>query len=505
MKWLYAMAALLLGLTLFMTGQGAPTAAAHPLGNFSINRLAILDLQDDGTVELRYVVDQAEIPTFQVLRAVDTDRDGALDEAEEAAYLARVSPRLLQGLTLEVDGDAVVFEMDTAAFELLEGQAGLETSRLVLEARGVLPPSWTQGASAAFRDANYEGQPGWRQVVVRPGDGVDLFESTVAMGDVTAELTSYPEDLLESPPNQGSAVFSSRPGETLGVPAVPAVDGAQPRDTANKALGRFASLVSRKNLTPGFVALAMLLAASWGAMHALGPGHGKTVVAAYLVGERGTGQHALLLGLVVTATHTVSVFALGGVAIFASSVLQADDVYFYLSLASGLLVLLLGGGLLVTRLRSLFGPSNGDHHHHGLHVHGHDHGHEDNDHRQLHEHDHGHSHVPQAPGWRGIVALGISGGIVPCPTALVVMLGAVALDRAVYGMVLVTAFSMGLAGVLTGIGLLLVYGRRLVSGPVSRLGILRSSPVMRLQAVTPVLSAMGILGAGLLLTGQAML
>jgi ABC-type nickel/cobalt efflux system permease component RcnA len=325
------------------------------------------------------------------------------------------------------------------------------------------------------------------------------------MADVTSELTSYPDDLLKSPPNKGSAAFSFRAGEMLGVPADLAANDAQPRETANKTLGRFASLVSRNNLTPGFVALALLLAAGWGAMHALGPGHGKTVVAAYLVGERGTGRHALLLGLVVTATHTVSVFALGALAIFASSLLKADDVYFYLSLGSGLLVLLLGGGLLVTRMRSLRGQRHRGNLHHESRQHGHDHGHEDHDHEHVHEHDHGHSHVPQAPGWRGIVALGISGGLVPCPTALVVMLGAVALDRAVYGMVLVTAFSFGLAGVLTSIGLLLVYGRRLVSGPASRLGILRSSPVMRLQAVTPVLSAMGILCAGLLLTGQAML
>jgi ABC-type nickel/cobalt efflux system permease component RcnA len=373
----------------------------------------------------------------------------------------------------------------------------------VINAAAALPQGWTQGTSASFHDGNYEGQAGWRQVVVRPGAGVNLFESSVSMVDQTAELTAYPEDLLKSPPNQGSADFSFRPGETLLVPVLPQGDTVA-RDSANKTLGRFASLVSRENLTPGFVALALLLAAGWGAMHALGPGHGKTVVAAYLVGERGTGRHALFLGLVVTATHTISVFALGGIAVFASQVLSADDIYSYLSLGSGVVVLALGGGLLVTRLRRLAGAGEhtGDHgheHHHDEHEHHHEHAHVD------HDYHHGHSHVPTAPGWRGLVALGVSGGLVPCPTALVVMLGAIAIDRAVYGMVLVTAFSFGLAGVLTGVGLLLVYGQRLLQGPAARMSFLNSGVGARLQAVAPVLSALGIIGAGLLLTGQAML
>jgi ABC-type nickel/cobalt efflux system permease component RcnA len=320
------------------------------------------------------------------------------------------------------------------------------------------------------------------------------------MVDVTAELTAYPLDQLKSPPNKGSAEFNFRPGQTLVVPATPAPGESVARDSANKTLGRFASLVSRQDLTPGFVALALLLAMGWGAMHALGPGHGKTVVAAYLVGERGNGRHALLLGLVVTATHTISVFALGGVAVFASHVLSARDIYFYLSVASGVMVLVLGSGLLVTRVRALLAQRPPAAHHHENH----DHDHGDHGHSHDHEH-HGHSHVPAAPGWRGLVALGVSGGLVPCPTALVVMLGAIAIDRAVYGMVLVTAFSFGLAGVLTGIGLLMVYGKRLLSGPVARVSFLNSDLVARARLVSPVLSALGILGAGLLLTGQAML
>jgi ABC-type nickel/cobalt efflux system permease component RcnA len=508
MNRLGLVAALIVALVGFAIASTPRSADAHPLGNFSINRLSILDLDSSGTVALRYIVDSAEIPAFQALRVIDVDRDGSVSQSEEATFLASEAPRLLGKLTLQVDGRDVRFNPTVSSLELLPGQGGLQTLRVVIDAEAALPQAWTQGTSASFHDGNYEGQAGWRQVVVRPSAGVNLFESSVSMVDQTAELTVYPEDLLKSPPNQGSADFSFRPGETLMVPVLPQGETVA-RDSANKTLGRFASLVSRENLTPSFVVLALLLAAGWGAMHALGPGHGKTVVAAYLVGERGTGRHALFLGLVVTATHTISVFALGGIAVFASQVLSADDIYAYLSLASGVVVLALGGGLLVTRLRRLQGSSEhagdyGHEHHHDELEHNHDHGHE---HPHVHQddHHHGHSHVPTAPGWRGLVALGVSGGLVPCPTALVVMLGAIAIDRAAYGMVLVTAFSFGLAGVLTGVGLLLVYGQRLLKGPVARMSFLNSGLVVRLQAVAPVLSALGIIGAGVLLTGQAML
>jgi ABC-type nickel/cobalt efflux system permease component RcnA len=391
--------------------------------------------------------------------------------------------------------------------------------------------------------------------------------------DVTRGLTAYPEDLLKSPPAVTSASFQLRAGETAAVsPQSAAPNGnAVARDEADRSLGRFASLVATEDLTPAVIAVALVLSAAWGAMHALGPGHGKTVVAAYLVGERGTGRHALYLGLIVTATHTISVFALGAIAVLATDVVAADDVYFWLSLSSGLLVAVLGGTLLLGRLRRLMRDANpfvlslskdaerppafvlqqspaplglrstgslslegegrgeGDHAHDHHHAHGHDHaygqsgshwhdqdhahgahGH-DHDHGDAHNHgqghdhadEHGHSHLPAQPGFRGIVALGVAGGIVPCPTALVVMLGAIALDRAVLGLVLVTAFSVGLAGVLTGVGLLVVYGKRWLER--RRLPLAANGVFRRAQLVAPVLSALTITGVGIVLTGQALL
>jgi ABC-type nickel/cobalt efflux system permease component RcnA len=218
------------------------------------------------------------------------------------------------------------------------------------------------------------------------------------------------------------------------------------------------------------------------------------------------------------------VFVLGAIAVFASDVIATDDIYFWLSLGSGLLVAVLGGALLFGRVRRLlratlpsnpFPPSRasgrgagGETVHEHDHAHGADHtheGHEHSDAGHLHGdgHDHGHSHVPEQPGWRGLVARGVAGGIVPCPTALVVMLGAIALDRAVFGLVMVTAFSAGLAGVLMGIGLLMVYGKRWLEG--RRLPLVTSGMLRRAQLVAPVMSALAILGVGLVLTSQALL
>ena len=309
---------------------------------------------------------------------------------------------------------------------------------------------------------------------MRPGAGIDLFKTSAQTEDITNGLTVYPEDLLKSPPSVSEAVFEFKSGTTTLAPPSRSAGTNVARDEAQRSLGRFASLVDRQNLTPAFVAIALLLAMGWGAMHALGPGHGKTVVAAYLVGERGNGRHAIYLGMIVTATHTISVFTLGLIALFAADIFDADDVYYWLSLASGVLVLVLGGMLLQSRVRTLLRGrryvkhtlSSHEHAHdghtHAAHEHGHSHSHDVEARRAFlqgnsmlvapptahaqdghrhdtddgHDHHHGHSHVPTAPGWKGIVALGISGGLVPCPTALVVMLGAIAIDRAVYGLVL---------------------------------------------------------------------
>jgi ABC-type nickel/cobalt efflux system permease component RcnA len=258
--------------------------------------------------------------------------------------------------------------------------------------------------------------------------------------------------------------------------ALPSVRGAQlPRQEDLLALLR------ADELSVALVVGALLVVMVWGAGHALTPGHGKTIVAAYLIGSRSTPWHALYLGLTVTLTHTLGVFALGLVALFAAQYVLPEQLYPWLGAASGLIVVGLGAAMLWRRVRPLL-PRQGGGHHHGFHDHDHDHGHghdrshdhehghpPGHEHHHTHNHAHRHSHLPLgADGapvtWRSLLGLGISGGLLPCPSALVLLLTAVSINRAALGMVLVVAFSLGLAGVLTTVGLLFVKGSRLMQG-----------------------------------------
>jgi ABC-type nickel/cobalt efflux system permease component RcnA len=221
----------------------------------------------------------------------------------------------------------------------------------------------------------------------------------------------------------------------------------------------FAELVAIE-LGPWAVILALLAAFGWGAAHALSPGHGKTIVAAYLVGARGTFAHALFLGATTTITHTLGVFVLGLLTFVASQYFLPERIYPWLSTISGLLVITIGLSIGWTRLRALWGKDADAHQHDHEHAQDYDPG---------HVHSHGgksHSHLPLEAGsgkvtWRSLLALGISGGILPCPSALVVLLGAIALGRVAFGLVLILTFSLGLATVLTAFGLLLLRAGKL--------------------------------------------
>ena len=258
---------------------------------------------------------------------------------------------------------------------------------------------------------------------------------------------------------------------------------------------------------------ALLAVMVWGAGHALTPGHGKTIVAAYLIGSRSTPWHALYLGLTVTLTHTLGIFALGLVALFASQYVLPEQLYPWLGVASGLIVVGLGGAMLWSRVRPLLVRHEHDRHHghchdHRDHAHEHAHQHDQghshphgHTHHHTHDHQHGHSHLP--PGadgapvtWRSLLGLGISGGLLPCPSALVLLLTAVSLNRVALGMVLVVAFSLGLAGVLTMVGLLFVKGSRVVQ---------QLPWVGAWGSLLPTASALVIMLIGLWLTAEAVL
>jgi ABC-type nickel/cobalt efflux system permease component RcnA len=201
----------------------------------------------------------------------------------------------------------------------------------------------------------------------------------------------------------------------------------------------------------------------WGAAHALSPGHGKTIVTAYLVGQRGTPKHAALLGLIVTATHTVGVFALGLVTLALSQFIVPDRLYPWLNLVSGLLVVGIGASVLRTRWR-----------------------------RRRHHHHHHHHEHPTS--FRSLLAVGVSGGLLPCPSALVVLLAAISLHRVAFGLLLIVAFSAGLALSITGVGLAAV---------VARSAFRRATFEGRLVRLLPAASALVILAAGLAMTLRA--
>ncbi len=440
------------------------TAAAHPMGNFTINHHSALTVGAE-TIVVEQVIDMAEIPAFQELAAIDEDGNGQPGPEEASVYHSGRCADLAGDLELRLAGRLAPLSLEQSTVSFPPGVGGLLTLRLSCRYRApVAVPA--EGLAISFADRSYAERLGWREIVVR-GDGLRVDGAPAA--SVSAALTNYPDDLLSSPLDVREVRFSVTPGAQA--PAEAAMAGPSPARA-----DRLAELVTLRTLTPASVGLALLLAFVWGAAHAFAPGHGKTVVAAYLVGTRGTVGHALFLGLTTTITHTAGVFALGLLTLAASRFVVTEQLFPWLSLASGLTVVWLGVTMFAGRLRG----SGGHHHHHGAEGHHHHHGAE------------GHTHEPPAGGvtWRNLLVLGVSGGLIPCPSALVVLLGAVALGRAGFGLALVLAFSLGLASVLTAIGVLFLYAGRLLDR------VPASGPLLRLVPAASAL-CVAVLGAGI--------
>jgi nickel/cobalt exporter len=472
-------------------------ALAHPLGNFTINHFSRLEVGSE-RVRVRYVVDLAEIPAFQAMQTMDADGDGMTSAAEFDAYAARAVAEYAAALTVTLDGARIPLETISKSVTTPEGAGGLKTLRVECEFVGQFPSSeQARARRLRFEDANYSNRIGWREIVVTPADGVAVFDSTAFGTALTDELKAYPQDMLASPPDERAAELSfTRGALPAGAAALRSRDGV----ALTSARDTFAELIAVRDLTLWGALLGLLIAAALGALHALSPGHGKTVVGAYLVGSRGTAKHAVFLGLTVTVTHTAGVFALGLVTLFASQYVVPEQLFPVLSLVSGGIVVVIGLSLFIRRLRAALGLSKARHSHDG-HSHGeHEHDHSEN---SSHTHSHGgraHSHLPPgadggAVTWRSLLALGISGGLLPCPSALVVLLSAIALHRVGYGMLLVVAFSLGLASTLTLIGLAFVYaGRWMKNLAVGG----------RLVRVLPAVSALVVTCVGLVICYQAL-
>jgi ABC-type nickel/cobalt efflux system permease component RcnA len=479
-------------------------ASAHPLGNFTVNTAAGLRIGAD-EIAVDYVVDMAEIPTFQARPRVDRNGDDAIGRAEAAAYARRRCQSFASGLELSVDGAVSALGLTASRASLPPGQAGLPTLRV--ECSYTTPVADAGSHRLRFFDRNLTDRVGWHEVTAT-GDGARVSRSDVPSRSPSGRLTNYPTDRLQSPPDVRAASLEFRPGG----PAAPRPEREPAvRTTAGSVFGdiddltqSFTSSVAARDLTIGVALVALAIGVALGAIHAFAPGHGKTVMAAYLVGERGTVRDGLLIGLTVAATHTVGVLALGG-ALTASQELAPEAVYPYLTLASGVCFVALGATLLwgALRRRTLgIRLLRHSHHHHLHHDHDdhaddHDHGHGHHDHGHgPQDHDH-HEPAPARPSRRSLVTLGFAGGLVPTPTAVVVLLGATAIGRAWFGALLVLAYGVGMAATLVAAGVLLARARRRFDLRA------RSERAMRLAAVIPIATAVVVTVSGLVLVARA--
>jgi nickel/cobalt transporter (NicO) family protein len=436
----------------------APGAGAHPLGNFSVNHLSSVRISDD-RVDVRYVVDQAEIPTVQ---------ERGLTRAE---VLDRKLGEVRRRLALEVNGRRVALtRVGEARLSSPPGAGGLSTTRLELALRAHAD----EPRRVVLRDGTFPGRVGWKAIVAAPGEGT-AGRTAAPSGDPTGGLRRYPENLLTSPLDRRQAGFAVAPGS--GTLTAPRTEGGRPGKSSVRASEGFASLFEDAAAGKGVLLLLLLAAVGWGALHALSPGHGKAMVAAYLIGTRGTPRHAVALGATVTVTHTIGVFALGLVALALSQYVLPEDLYPWLTLVSGLMVVGIGAAVLRSRFRRAKHLHH-EHHHRGPEEH----------------HEHHHHHGPEELGWRGILGMGTAAGLIPCPSALVVLLAAISQHEVALGLLLIVAFSVGLAATLTTLGLVVVWTRELVPPRLAR---------GRLMAALPAASALLIVGVGCLLTAKA--
>ncbi len=479
------------GIAVLATGVLAGPASAHPLGNFTTNRYSGVTVGPGrGTVD--YVLDLAEIPTFQQRATVDTNGDGRYDDAELRAAAAPRCSELQRGLQLVIGDRAIPLVQRSALMRTLPGQ-GLVTLRV--ECRF----DWSgadRSAALHYRDTNFAGRVGWRELIA-VGDQTTLHSSNVPTTSLSKHLTNYPKNQLRSPLDAQAISLHYQPGGA----AAPQIRSNPLTSRYEGLTGWFTHSVESKRLTLGLAMLAVAAALILGAFHALFPGHGKTVMAAYMVGQRGSTRQGFMLGLTVAITHTIGVLVLG-IVLTATQTFAPESVYPYLGVFSGILFGALGVTLLVRAVRqrkTLFAHG----HSHGGHTHSHDHhAHE----HAAHEHEHhGHEHDytvnedAVAPlRTRSLVALGFAGGLVPTPSAVIVLLGATAIGRAWFGVMLVVFYGVGMSATLIAAGLALGWARR-------RFSLERASQrALRIAASLPIVTGIVVTGGGLLLIGRAL-
>jgi nickel/cobalt exporter len=542
-------------------------AFAHPLGNFTINHYAGIRVEPE-RILLDVVIDQAEIPTFQATMDLDQDGDGEFSADELQGAEVEWCRTVGQALTLTLDGADAPLRLVEAGISFPPGNGGLSTMRLVCTIESPFAAPLGAPVEVSFADGFEPSRIGWREITVAES-GVGISGTDLPSESATARLTSYPSTLA-SAPDVRSASFTATPGGVELAPLdVPDADPIEPVVIAGPAVapgsaspsassspspsssaspstspatvapappaagssgtgavpggeGAIPDILRSLPVTPALALLAFATAAFLGAGHALTPGHGKTLMAAYLVGTRGTPRHALGLGAAVSVSHTIGILGLAAVVLAAESALPPDLVVRSAPIIAALTIVGIGGWMLLTELRrwrssrraaSMAPPSEHTHAHADGHAHDHPddhagsrpeagHAHPDPDDRL--EHAHGgvrHRHVPP-PGstitWRSLFVLGLAGGLIPSTNALLILLTTIAAGQPGWGVVLVVAFGLGMAAVMAGVGLAFVYARGALERGAARAGVGRATRLV------PMAAAVLVLCVGVVLTTQAL-
>ena len=490
-------------------------ASAHPLGNLTTNTSSHLAIHPD-RIDADIVLDLAEIPTVAALQVADVDKSGDPSQAELDRYRDQRCHDLTTGFHLR---SAVELNLSpvSASLELLPGQAGLQTLRLTCLSTVAAPTA----GNLTIEDTNMTDRIGWREITAS-AEGMQI--TTDLAGESSSNrLRQYPVGVATLRILSGSIAIS--PGSNTVATPISKTAFSPPSAGLGGLNARFSSVIGRRHLTLPFALVGCLLALLLGAVHSLAPGHGKTLMAAYVVARRGATRHVLTIGITVAITHTAGVLLLGTL-IWGSQALAPERILPWLAVASGALIAGTGVALLIRRIQGRelpallhghhhtqghdHGHDDGhghDHHPHAPAVHGHDHhdhahddhGHDHHEHNH-HEHDHHDHHdlAQETPNRRWLMAMGVAGGLVPTPSALVVLLGATALGRPWFGVVLVAVYGVGMALTLMAAGVALVRLQSWVEAHWNRYRSVNLA-IRWLPAVTAVM----LIGAGLLLVGRS--
>lgn len=458
-------------------------ALCHPMGNSSINHYSGIEVSPS-EIKVDFILDMAELPSYQeMVRRVDKDGDLEISAEEKKAFLPVIVPELARELSLQLNGRPMNLQVTRRSIHVGVGVGYLTLLTIYVELRSEVPRNLIKAQNVVhYEDNSHKRTVGWKEIFVQAWGGAKILKSSVKSKLRSRRLSDYPEEFLMSPPTDAEVTFTyavaSEAPPRMATP--PRLERRGPPKTVlERAADRLIALIKAERPSPWVVASAFLLAVLMGGKHALTPGHGKVLVAAYLVGTRGTISHAITLGLVATLTHTLAIFVL---AVLAATVLPGRVIP-WVAVAAGLLVATMGITMLVRRLPVLLRGER----------HGREHSHT---HDPTDSHHHPHHHPSGNVSRWQLLSVGMIGGMVPCPGALILLLSALALHKAKYGIVLVACYSLGLGIVLTMIAVLAVAAR----GAAQKVSRFQRSP---LSKALPVVSACFVLAYGCFLSYMA--